>query len=235
MELKITEQIHKKYPDLTIGVVIAHNIANRKSDAILEQFKKEAESKLRSSEWTTERLPENPYISSWREIYRSFGINPKKYSPTAEALIRRVLKGNSLPQISVVVDTYLAVELEHFLPIGGYDLDAIKGDIVLRFSPGNESFVPIGGGSKETNPDDVVYSDNNQVLTIHWNFLDCDATKITLDTKSFILCMEMADPKIPLAKLEKATLALRQTLEKFCPGDYKSFIANTNESLRWDI
>ncbi|MEK9153270.1 MAG: phenylalanine--tRNA ligase beta subunit-related protein [Patescibacteria group bacterium] len=235
MKLKITEQIHEKYPDLAIGVVIAHNVANRKSDEVLEQFKKEAESKLRNSEWTTERLPENPCISSWREIYRSFGINPKKYSPTAEALIKRVLKGNSLPQISVIVDTYLAVELAYFLPIGGYDLDTINGDIVLRFSQGSELFAPIGGGSKETSSDDVVYGDDNQVLTIHWNFLDCDATKITLDTKSFILCMEMADSKIPLEKLEKATLALRQTLEKFCPGDYKSFIANTNESLSWDI
>ena len=235
MELKITEQIHEKYPDLAIGVVIAHNVTNRKSDAILEQFKREAENKLRNSEWTTERLPENPCISSWREIYRSFGINPKKYSPTAEALIKRVLKGNSLPQISVIVDAYLAVELEYFFPIGGYDLDTIRGDIVLRFSQGNELFTPIGGGSKETNPNDVVYSDDSQVLTIHWNFLDCDTTKITLDTKSFILCMEMADPKIPLEKLEKATFALRQTLEKFCHGDYKSFIVNTDESLHWDI
>jgi len=235
MELKITEQIHEKYPDLAIGVVIAHNIANRKSDTTLEQFKRESENKLRNSEWTTERLSENPYISSWREIYRSFGINPKKYLPTAEALIKRVLKGSSLPQISIIVDAYLAVELEYFLPIGGYDLDTIKGDIVLRFSPGNELFTPIGGGSQETNLNDVVYSDDNQVLTIHWNFLDCDATKITLDTKSFILCMEMADPKIPLEKLKKATFALRQTLEKFCPGEYKSFIVNTIKSLCWDI
>lgn len=235
MKLKIAETIQKKYPNLKIGVVVARDITNRKSDTILEQFKQEAEDKLRDSEWTSERLIEHPYIAAWRDTYRSFGVKPKEYVPTAESLIKRILKGNQLPKISVVVDAYLTVELECFLPIGGYDLDAVDGDIVLRFSPGNEPFTPLGGGSKQTKSGEVVYSDDKRVLTVRWNFLDCDETRITLGTKNFILCIEAADSRIPVEVLETATVKLREVLEKFCPGTYKNFIVDVGKALEWEV
>jgi len=235
MKFKIAGEIQKKYPDLKIGVVVARDITNRKSDPDLEQLKRVAEDKLQDSELTSERLSENPFIAAWRDTYRSFGVKPKKYTPTAESLVKRVLKGNELPQISVVVDAYLVVELEHFLPIGGYDLDVIEGNIVLRFSPGNEPFTPLGGGSKETKPSEVVYSDDKRVLTVCWNFLDCDETKIILNTKNFVLFIEAADPRIPVEALKKATARLQQVLEQFCPGIYKSFIADTSKVLEWKI
>lgn len=235
MKLKITEEIREKYPDLRIGVVVARDITNRKSDPSLEQLKRETEEKLRNSEWTSERLLEHPFIAAWRDTYRSFGAKPKEYTPTAESLIKRVLKGNQLPQISVAVDAYLVVELEHFLPIGGYDLDTIKEDIVLRFSSGNEPFTPLGGGKKETKQGEVVYSDDKQVLTVRWNYLDCDETKITLDTKNFALFIEAADQRIPTETLEKATARLQQVLERFCPGIYKNFTVDASKDLEWKI
>lgn len=235
MKLKIAEEIQKKYPCLRIGVVVARDITNRKSDPILEQFKREAEDRLRNSEWVSERLLEHPFIAAWRDTYRSFGVKPKEYTPTAESLIKRVLKGNQLPQISVAVDAYLSVELEHFLPIGGYDLDTITGDIVLRLSSGNESFTPLGGGKKETKPGEVVYSDDKQVITMCWNYLDCDETKITPDTKDLALFIEAADPRIPTEDLEKATVRLQQVLEQFCPGIYKNFIVDVSKNLEWKI
>ena len=235
MKLKITDEIQEKYPNLKIGVVVARGTTNHKSNQNIEQFKRVAEEKLKNSEWTPERLIEHPFIAAWRDTYRSFGVKPKEYVPTAESLIKRVLKGNRLPQISVVVDAYLVVELEHFLPIGGYDIDTINGDIVLRFSSGNESFTPLGGGKKETKLGEVVYSDDKQVLTMCWNFLDCDKTKITLNTKNFALFIEAADPRIPKEALEKATIRLQQVLEQFCPGTYRNFIIDVSKDLECEI
>jgi len=237
MKLKITKEIKQKYPNLRIGVVVGRGVKNRESDSNLEQFKRVSEEKLRASDWTSEHLVEHPFIAAWRETYRSFGAKPKEYTPTAESIIKRVLKGNDLPKINAIVDAYLAVELEHFLPTGGYDLDIIDGDITLKFSPGGESFTAIGGAKKQTKEGEVVYSDAKRVLTIKWNFLDCDETKITFSTENFILCIEAADAKIPTDSLEMATERLRKILEQFCPGTYQSFIANVsvNIDLTWEI
>lgn len=223
--LKISEEIKRRYPDLAIGVVIGRNVSNQKKHSDLEQFKHDSEDKLRNSPWSSKDLSEHPFIAAWRDTYRSFGVNPKKYTPTAESMVKRILKGNTLPNISTIVDAYLAVEINCFLPIGGYDLDTISGNITLRLSPGGEPFYPLGGSEQKlTKPGEVVYSDDKQVLTTKWNFLDCDSTKITLDTKNFILCIERADSRIPIDSLKETTNSLRKTLEQFCPGDYENFI-----------
>lgn len=235
MKLKIHEDVVGKYPHLRIGVVVAHNVENKPESSEVEELKRSAESRLRNGKWGIENILEHPYITAWRETYRSFGVKPKEYMPTAESIIRRVLKGNPLPKISTVVDAYLAVELDHFLPIGGYDLDLVDGDILLRFSDGGESFTPLGGGHKETKAGEVVYGDASRVLTVRWNYLDSDETKITLDTKSFVLCIEAADPAIPDSALEDATKALFSTLQSACPGQYSSFVANVQNAQEWDL
>ena len=235
MKLKIHKDVVKEYPHLRIGVVVANDVENKPEGSEVEELKRSAERRLRSGKWGIENILEHPYIAAWRETYRSFGVKPKDYMPTAESIIRRVLKGNSLPKISTVVDAYLAVELDHFLPIGGYDLDLVDGDILLRFSDGGENFTPLGGGHKATKAGEVVYSDDSRVLTVRWNYLDSDETKITLDTKNFVLCIEAADPAIPDGALESATSALHNALQLVCPGRYSSFVANVQNAQEWDL
>lgn len=229
MKLIVTSEVRDRYPDLMIGVVVGRNVTNRHEDQALEELKREVEQDVRSK-WTIEDLIQQPLIAAWRDTYRSFGAKPKEYTPTAESLVRRVIKGSSIPKISVLVDAYLVVELKHLLPIGGYDLDAIRGSISLRFSPGGESFVPLGGGQKTTKPGEVVYSDDQRVLTVRWNYLDCDDTKITMDTKSFVLCIEAADPRIDSDTLARATDDLNVILQRFCPGDYRSSVIKASET-----
>lgn len=234
MSLVISDQIAEKYPDLRIGILIGRKISNKKMDAGLEKAKTEAVEKLRS-QWSIDTIASHPFIEAWRDTYRSFGVKPKDYMPTAESLIRRVLKENPLPTISVVVDTYLVNELEHFLPIGGYDMDCISGDILLRFAQGGEEFIPLGGGSKTTKSGEVVYSDAKRVLTVRWNYLDCDTTKITEKTTNLGLFIEAADSRISDKALSMALDDLVSQLKKFCPGQYYHQIARVSDGLKWTL
>lgn len=227
MKFRISEEIKKQYPNLKIGIVVAKGIKNRKEDNEFEKLKKESINNI-SDNWTIEELVNHPNIIAWRNTYKSFGIKPKKCMPTAESIIRRVIKNKMLPQISVAVDAYILVELQYFLPIGGYDLDSIDGDIQLRLSSGNEDFIPLGGGNEKTIPDEVIYSDDSRVLTIHWNYLDSDETKITLSTKNFVLFIEATDETIDMNDLLKATESLKKILQQFCPGEYSSHVIEAN-------
>jgi DNA/RNA-binding domain of Phe-tRNA-synthetase-like protein len=179
----------------------------------------------------------HPYIAAWRETYRSIGVKAKKYNPTCEALMRRILEGEPIPRINTVVDTYLVVEAETFLPCGGYDLDRIQGDITLRYSPGNEPFVPLGGGTQEeTNTGEVVYADSKTILTRKWNFRDADSTKITLDSKNIALFSEAAVPQIPTNAVSAFVGRLKSLLQKFCGGEIRVFIASIDRgTLSWEI
>lgn len=81
-----------------------------------------------------------------RELYRSIGVDPTKLRPSSEALLRRVLRGEGLPQINSLVDINNLCSLEFLLPIGLHDLDRTRGTIVLRRGGMGEGYDAIGKG-----------------------------------------------------------------------------------------
>jgi DNA/RNA-binding domain of Phe-tRNA-synthetase-like protein len=81
-----------------------------------------------------------------RRLYRAFGVDPTRTRPSSEALLRRVLKGQSLYRINRLVDACNWGSLAMLLPVGLYDRDRIEGDIVLRVGAPGESFPGIRKG-----------------------------------------------------------------------------------------
>lgn len=225
----------QRYPELRIGIVVGRDVNNASGNDELEAMKRQAEAALREK-FSSQTLVNHPYVAAWRETYRSFGVKAKKYNPTCEALVRRILDGERIPRINVVVDTYLLTEAEMLLPCGGYELDKVKGDIELRFSSGSEVFHPLGGKEvEETNPGEVVYSDDERILTRKWNYRDCEATKITVASRNVALFSEAAYKQIPDTTVATFAKRLTSLLKKFCGGEVAAKIANVSDSREWDL
>jgi DNA/RNA-binding domain of Phe-tRNA-synthetase-like protein len=219
MRLVIDKDIITLFPDLRIGVVTGRGIQNGSANEEVERIKQSASASVQQN-LSTETLSQHPSILAWREAYRRFGAKPKDHRPTAEALLRRILRGEGIPTISRAVDLYLAVEAEFYLPIGGYDLNKVDGDITLRLSAGDEPFIPIGAtaADEKTSPGEVVYVDASKVLTRRWNYRDCDAAKVTADSQNIALFCEAPFPEIPTNQLQKCTGRLADYLQRFCGG-----------------
>lgn len=226
IDFTISEEIAESYPHLRIGVIKGLSLLNNEVNGELEQMVRKAESLIREN-FTVETITAHPYIEAWRETYRSFGAKPKDYRPTCEALIRRVLKGQQLPTINRIVNCYLLAELEFLLPCGGYDIDKVDGALRIRYSKGNEEFIPIGAREIEfTKPGEVVYSDDSRILTRMWNYRDSDSTKITLDTQNVILMVEAPSRDISTKSLQCFLKRLSELLSEFCGGFAKSSVLN---------
>ncbi|MCJ7732785.1 hypothetical protein MUP51_10765 [Candidatus Bathyarchaeota archaeon] len=224
MKYSITGII-REYPGIHIGVLMGRDMDNKRQIPELFQLQKKA---IRSAQEQIGDQPptQHPHIASWRELYKSFGTKPGDYRPSAEALIRRTLKTGDLPRINNAVDLYNVVSVKHVIPMGGFDLDNVDGDIYLRFSRGGESFIPLGPAEVEqTYPGEVVYADYSRILTRRWNYRDADATKITEDTKNLVMFLD-ATPEIPLVKVLAAIDELRVLYEKHCGGEYTSSVVS---------
>ncbi len=218
MKLAVTQDLLTKYPHLRIGVITGQGVNNMDTQPEIAKLTQTAAETLRQR-LTSETLPKHPYIAAWRDTYRSFGSKPSDFRPTAEALLRRILRGDSVAPISAIVDIYLAIEMEYYLPIGGYDLDHVNGDITLRFSPGDEPFFAIGSATEEkTYAGEVVYADSEKILTRRWNYRDCDAAKITQNSQSIALFCEAPTPDVPTEHLMQLTQELADRLGRFCGG-----------------
>jgi len=223
MKFIVKKEIFDIFPALKIGVVVGRRLTIRKKSKELEMLVKSNVEKLREKVGDKNLIDFNN-IGAWRETYRKFGVSPKKYKPTAEAFLGRIIKRHSFPNINTAVDAYLAAELLYMLPIGGYDLEKITGDIVLRVSRGQESFLPIGGENTElTLPGEIIYADDRIVLTRNWNYRDSDHTKITEDSKDIILASEAALGDIDPGDLTRTIDTIAQYEFAFCQGQYNTY------------
>jgi DNA/RNA-binding domain of Phe-tRNA-synthetase-like protein len=238
MTFEVSERIIEAYPDLRIGVVVATGVANSGSDPGLLSLTDEVVANFRR-QYSPEQVLEHPNIAAWRNTYRSFGVNPKKHKPTAEAFCSRIAKGDAVPWISKVVNAYLLAELEFFLPVGGYDLELITGAIILRHSPGGEEFVPLGAqpGSdpQQTQAGEIVYTDNTRVLTRSWNRKDSESSKITEASTRIALFAEAADSSIRTEDVVQIAERIKEYLVRFCSANARAFLIEPHNQAKWEV
>ena len=225
MKFLISKEIAEKYPDFTIGIVIAKNIHNRDSNEEIMQLLQEQELNIRT-EFQLENLAQSSLIQSWRKAYKLFGEKDDRASH--EALIKRVLKGGSIQHINKLVDLYNYLSLKYKTPVGGEDLDKIEGNIYLKFADGSESFVLLGSDA-ETHPDkgEVIYADEKEVLCRKWNWRESEKTKLTEETVNAFLVIEALTPLTKDA-VDQAARELAMLLNKYCKAETQIFILDKN-------
>lgn len=227
MNFIIDENIISTFQGVKIGVLTCKNAGIRRDDPHLDEIRKETFQYVLEN-FGSKPVTELPNIRSWRTMYRRFGTKPGDYRPSAEALLRRVLRGRGLPSINTVVDSYNLVSLKYLIPMGGLDLDEVVGDIRLRFSAGGERFLPIGSSmSEKTYEGEVVYADDERILTRRWNHRDCEETKITERTKNIILFADGSD-EITVEAVNTAMEDLSSVLSRICGGEMSFKIVEGN-------
>ncbi|HEX3526150.1 MAG TPA: phenylalanine--tRNA ligase beta subunit-related protein [Thermoanaerobaculia bacterium] len=217
--LRVTSDIFDKFPAVVLGVVIAHGIDNSGEDAdILKQLRAEEESVRRRLAGA--QLSEHPRIAPWREAYRAFGAKPKDHPSSIENLVRRVLKGNAVPHINTLVDAYNTISLRWLVPVGGEDLAAVQGDVLLTIATADEKPALLLGEAepRAPHPGEVLYKDDLGALCRRWNWKEADRTKLTATTRHAFLVIEGLPP-VPRADIETATQDLAALVRTACGGE----------------
>jgi len=87
-----------------------------------------------------------PGLEQARDLYKSFAMEPTRYRPSSEALLRRVVAGKGLYTINNAVDTCNLSCLQFLLPVGMYDLDRVQGSVTLRTGAPGEAYPGIRKG-----------------------------------------------------------------------------------------
>lgn len=123
-------------PDLrqfvSLGVLAVEGAVVAETSGQVSAAIDEAERRVRSA-------PAPANLQATRILYRQTGLDPTRRRPSSEALLRRVMRGESLPRINAAVDVCNWCSLELQLPYGLYDVDRISPPIDLRLgAPGEE-------------------------------------------------------------------------------------------------
>lgn len=125
-------------------------------------------------------------ILATRKAYKKLGKDPNRYRPSAEALRRRILKGNELYKINTLVDAINLISLKTGYSIGGFDANLIQGDLELGVGQKDEKFEAIARGF--LNIDNLpVYRDS--IGGIGTPTSDEERTKIRLETNKLLMLL----------------------------------------------
>ncbi|WP_413755956.1 B3/4 domain-containing protein [Streptomyces sp. MMBL 11-3] len=219
LPLTVSDEVRALAPGFTHVVVEAHGLVNGPSTEGSSQLLDDAARRLAVR--LAGRAPhEDPHMAAWRAVYTAFGSKPSRTRNSAEALARRALADGGLPRINVLVDLYNAISVARLIPVGGEDLDRVRGGMRLVRATGDEDFVTVSGGEEAVeHPDagEVVWCDEEGVTCRRWNWRQGPRTRLTEESVSAIFLLEGLAP-MPVADIEAAGAELAELLEKFSPG-----------------
>jgi DNA/RNA-binding domain of Phe-tRNA-synthetase-like protein len=217
LSYSIAPEIFALFPEYARGVVIARDLTNGTSPGSLTQQLRQAEEDIRRK-LDFDRLTVEPRLTAWREAFRQFHMRPGDFRPSVEALVRRVLHGNEIPSINVLVDIGNLISLRHLLPAGGHSLDDVKEDIHLRPAKGDEEFIPFGSETGEhPDPGEVILASGSIVLTRRWIWRQANFTLTLPETKSLIFNLDGLPP-LGESELQEIAAEMMTLIRNFCGG-----------------
>jgi DNA/RNA-binding domain of Phe-tRNA-synthetase-like protein len=195
-------QVSARFPELATCIGTVKGVEIEKSNEQLRQLKNTVYGEVRGK-YNVDGLKDDSTVRAYRDFCWKLNIDPTKTRPSGEALLRRVLHGSELPNISTVVDAYNLASMKTIVPISGFDKDLLSPPFQVRFAENNDTFTGIGMNEPmmlEGNM--LVLADEKQVLCVY-PYRDSDSPKIT-DRARNMLVVGYGAPGIGEQQLREA-------------------------------
>jgi DNA/RNA-binding domain of Phe-tRNA-synthetase-like protein len=135
--------IRVELPDVTLGVLEIDGVSVTAADEALSEELLGVCAKIQK-QYSADAVMELESVRSVRAMFRSWGIDPARYRPSAEALLRRVAQGKGLYRVSNVVDAGNLGSLETGWPYGIYNRGLLAAPIAFRAGETSETYEGIG-------------------------------------------------------------------------------------------
>ncbi len=225
MLFSIQKELFDLLPDLTIGMVAAKGLDNTHPSSEIDQLLQQAIETLKKN-FVGDKAQDHPKIKPWRTAFTKLGISGSKFPSSIESMAKRILRGDPFPKINPLVDLYNSTSLGYLVPMGGHDLDTLQGDIYLRFAEGWEPFTPMGGGERVTVPKgELVYRDDQEVLTRNWVWRQCEKDKATEKTRNIFIPIDVLG-EVGSGLADEIVRELSELIPKHLGGTIFSAILN---------
>lgn len=210
-KISISKELKRSCPKLRLGCIEASVRVEDSNAALLSEIDKKLESLQQSL--VIEDISKLPAIEASRKGYRACGKDPARYRLSAEALLRRIVSGKGLYQISNVVDQLNLVSVMSGFSIGGYDAEKIAGEVQFGIGKAGEPYAGIGRG--ELNIENLpVFRDELGAFGTPTS--DSQRTEVTPDTRKFLMVLIDFESS---SELEKAKQLAIHLLKEHCGAE----------------
>jgi DNA/RNA-binding domain of Phe-tRNA-synthetase-like protein len=207
-KISINAELKSLCPKLKLGCILADVIVSESGSGLLAEIQDRIELIRKST--LIDEISKIPAIEASRKGYRACGKDPARYRLSAEALLRRVVTGKGLYQISNVIDHLNLVSITSGFSIGGYDASQIQGDISFGIGQAEEPYSGIGRG--ELNIENLpVFRDDLGAFGSPTS--DSLRTEVTNQTQRFLMILIDFGSDNQLGEAKKMAI---QGLKEYC-------------------
>ncbi len=210
--IEISDKVKEGAPGLKVLQIEARLNNPATSDELWAEL--EEAGKMIRDGYEISHINKREAIAATRRAYKTFGKDPNRYRPSAEALCRRMVNGKGLYRTSTLIDLINLVSMRSGCSIGGFDADRISGDtLTLDVGEKNEPFEAIGRGmlNIEGLP---LYRDMEGGIGTPTS--DCERTKLTSETTHLLMLVNIYGEEMTVAKTEAYA---RTLLERYAGAE----------------
>jgi DNA/RNA-binding domain of Phe-tRNA-synthetase-like protein len=187
MHFSHSDEIWRDFPELSASVIFADNIGkDADAGAHIARFTEEATTRLATG--SESDLPE---IQAWRRAFSKLGLKPTQYRCASEALLRRLRKEGSLPQIHPMIDLCNAVSAAFAIPVAALDVARISGSLEVRPASGAETYLAFSGETENPEPREVIFADQaGNAHARRWTNRQSGLSAVRDDTRGVLIVTE---------------------------------------------
>ena len=186
MIVRCDQELFEMFPEASVHGIVFDRVTEF-DPAVVAPWKQKAVESVGSSGFTSDTVLDAPVVKEWRNAFQRFGVRPSKYRSSIEQLFRRALKQEIIETSLPLVNLYCYVSLIEMVPMGAYDVEKVDGDILVRLSKENETFLGIGDATPLIAPPGVVvYSDDGGIVCWAWNHRDAARVALSHTTNKAI-------------------------------------------------
>ncbi|MFB5664361.1 B3/4 domain-containing protein [Alteribacillus sp. HJP-4] len=144
LPISINEEIFLSTPQFKCGFIYYHDIVVDESPNMLKGRLDFFQEKIRA-DLLEKSYSEFEGLNEWRKIFKQLGIDPQRYRPSHESLFRRIGKGTDLPFVHSAVDLNNFFSLQYEIPIGIYDISALRDYIKISIGTETDEYEGLNG------------------------------------------------------------------------------------------
>ena len=179
----VDKSIKEISPNFKIRSVSVFNAEIKQSSDRIKEYIKSGLDKISEVFKCREDIYNDEIIQGLRTLYKSWKIDPSRYRPSPERILRKLTSGKDFSFINNIVDIANIVSVSYRIPVSLYDLTNVKGNLIIKKCESEGTYTGITGMEIGTKDKVLIFDD---IGPLGSPTTDAERAKITESTDKLI-------------------------------------------------
>ena len=224
MIISIDKSVFSAFPKLSIAVIIARGLNNKKKLKEAKHLLNETGKVIRLT-FNEDSVKTHHLVKPWDVAREEFGKSARHYHTSVEKLLKGMLKNKTVQTSDTLTNLLRCLALRHIIPFGIDDLDEIEGGIAFKTASGKEKSKAL----RKLEKGEIYYMDRKEVLGAKLDYWKNPKTSLTSKSTNALVHFEALPPITP-KKLKEIAKEAAELIETFCGGKTRVVVLDKNKN-----